>query len=327
MHNFPIKLAGITGNNNNNQFKLFFQKYGSYATLLILFGVASILSPVFLTETNIFTMLRQATALGILAIGQTFVILAGGIDLSVGSLVSLTVVMVTSMYQFNDSQLIPVVTTILGIGALVGVTNGFFVTKFRIPPLVMTLGMLTLLQGLGLIYTKGVPQNTLTPLFRNLGLGKIWIVPIPVIFFAGVFVVALIILNYTNLGKYIYAVGGNPEASRLSGINIQFVTMMTYVICGICAVIAGFILAARIGVGDNWVGEGMNLESVAAVVIGGTSFSGGRGGVITTLAGVLILSILYNLLLLEGVVYFWQEVVKGIVILIGVIVYIRGKNR
>ena len=131
-------------------------------------------------------------------------------------------------------------------------------------------------------------------------------------------------MYFTNFGRNVYAVGGNPEAARLSGIKVKFVTMMTYVICGVCAAIAGYVLAARIGVGDNWVGGTINLDSVAAVVIGGTSFTGGRGGVATTIAGVLILSIIYNLLLLMGVIYFWQEVVKGIVILVGIIIYTRN---
>jgi ribose/xylose/arabinose/galactoside ABC-type transport system permease subunit len=309
---------------NKVAFNSFLKQFGSYLTLTILVIVSSFLAPKFLTEVNIFTMLRQAAALGIVAVGQTFVILTAGVDLSVSSMLSLSVVLVTSMYQYNDALLIPLFLLVIVIGVIVGIMNGFFITQLRIPPIIMTLGMLTLVQGLGLMYTKGVPQNTLSETFRNLGLGKVGIVPIPVIFFAVIVVIAIVILNYTNFGRYVYAVGGNPEAARLSGVNVKLVTMTTYIISAICAAIAGYVLAARIGVGDNWVGGTINLDSVAAVVIGGTSFTGGRGGVITTIAGVLILSILYNLLLLMGVVYFWQEVVKGIVILIGVIIYIRG---
>ncbi len=299
------------------------RQYGSFGALLILVIAASVLSPDFLDTTNVFLMLRQAAALGIVAIGQTFVILIAGIDLTVGSLLSLSVVLVTSMLQWNDARTIPLLFLVIGLGALVGIINGTFITRLKIPPIVMTLGMMTLIQGLGLMYTKGVPQNSLTDNFRFLGLGKIWIVPVPVIVWAVVIVVAVILLYFTNFGRHVYAVGGNPEAARLSGVNVNLTTTMCYVICGVTAAIAGYVLAARLGVGDNWVGGTYTLDSIAAVAIGGTSLAGGRGGVATTIAGVLILSVLYNLLLLLGVIYFWQEVVKGVIILGGVILYTR----
>lgn len=306
---------------SKESFNLFVRKYGSFITLIILVFASSLISPNFLTTTNIFLVLRQTAALGIVAIGQTFVILTGGTDLSVSSLVSLSVVLVTSMYGYNDSRIIPLLILVIGVGILTGLTNGFTISRLKIPPIVMTLGMQTLVLGAGLMYSKGVPQNTLTDNFRFLGLGKIGVVPIPVIIWAVIILIAVVLLYYTNFGRYIYAVGGNPEAARFSGINVKNITMLAYVISGICAVIAGYVLAARIGVGDNWVGVSMSLDSIAAVVIGGTSFTGGRGGVLTTIAGVLIMSFLYNLLLLMGVSYFWQEVVKGLVIMLGVILY------
>jgi ribose/xylose/arabinose/galactoside ABC-type transport system permease subunit len=297
------------------------RQYGSFGALLLLVIAASVLSPDFLTTTNIFLMLRQAAALGIVAIGQTYVILTGGIDLTVGSLLSLSVVLVTSLLQWNDARILPLLFLVIGVGALVGIINGSFITRLKIPPIVMTLGMMTLLQGLGLMYTKGVPQNTLTDTFRFLGLGKIWIVPVPVVVWAVVIVVAVVLLYFTNFGRYVYAVGGNSEAARLSGVNVNLITTLCYVLCGVTAAIAGYVLAARLGVGDNWVGGTYTLDSIAAVAIGGTSLAGGRGGVATTVAGVLLLAVLYNLLLLLGVVYFWQEVVKGLIILGGVILY------
>lgn len=299
------------------------RQYGSFGALLLLVVAASVLSPDFLDTTNIFLILRQAAALGIVAVGQTFVILTAGIDLSVGSVLSVSVVLVTNLLQFNDARILPLLLLVIGFGTLVGVINGSFITRLRIPPIVMTLGMMTLVQGLGLMYTKGVPQNTLTQNFRFLGLGKIWIVPVPVIVWAVVVVVAVILLYLTNFGRYVYAVGGNPEATRLSGVNVKLIATLAYVVSGVCAAIAGYVLAARLGVGDNWVGGTYTLDSIAAVAIGGTSLAGGRGGVATTVAGVLLLSVLYNLLLLLGVVYFWQEVVKGLIILGGVILYTR----
>jgi ribose/xylose/arabinose/galactoside ABC-type transport system permease subunit len=299
--------------------------YGSYGALFLVVLAASILSPNFLDTTNIFLILRQAAALGIIALGQTFVILTAGIDLSVGSVLSVSVVLVANLLQWQDARIIPLLLLVIAFGALVGIINGSFITKLKIPPIVMTLGMMTLVQGLGLMYTKGVPQNTLTDNFRFLGLGKIWIVPVPVIVWAVMIVLAVVLLYYTNFGRYVYAVGGNPEAARLSGVNVNLIITLAYIVSGVCAAIAGYVLAARLGVGDNWVGGTYTLDSIAAVAIGGTSLAGGRGGVATTIAGVLLLSVLYNLLLLLGIIYFWQEVVKGLIILGGVILYTRSR--
>lgn len=298
-----------------------FRKYGSFLTLIIVFISASFLSEHFLTPTNLFLVLRQTSVLGIIAIGQTFVILTAGVDLSVTSIVSLSLVLFTGLYDYNDANWLPILALCLGISLFAGLVNGFLISRLNIPPIVMTLGMQTLLLGGGLIFSKGVPGNELTDNFRFIGLGSVGIVPFPVIVWAAVLVIAVIILYFTNYGRYIYAVGGNPEAAKFSGINVENVTMGAYVISALCACIAGIVLGARIGTGDNYVGAALGLDSIAAVVIGGTSFAGGKGGVITTVAGVLIMAILYNLLLLMGVVYYWQEVVKGLVILIGVIIY------
>jgi ribose/xylose/arabinose/galactoside ABC-type transport system permease subunit len=298
-----------------------FRKYGSFLTLIIVFIAASLLSENFLTPTNIFLVLRQTSVLGIVAIGQTFVILTGGTDLSVTSVLSMTLVLFTGLYNYNDANWLPILAIALGIGLIAGLVNGYLISRLKIPPIVMTLGMQTLLLGGGLIFSKGVPGNELTDNFRFIGLGSVGIVPFPVIVWGLVLLVAIIILYFTNYGRYVYAVGGNPEAAKFSGINVENVTMGVYVLSAICACIAGIVLGARIGTGDNYVGSSLGLDSIAAVVIGGTSFTGGRGGVITTVAGVLIMAILYNLLLLMGVVFYFQEVVKGLVILIGVIVY------
>ena len=302
-------------------FSEIFRKYGSFLTLIIIFIAASLLSENFLTQSNLFVVLRQTSVLGIVAIGQTFVILTGGVDLSVTSLVSLSVVVFTSFYNYNDANALPILAICLGVSILAGLINGFMISRLKIPPIVMTLGMQTLVLGSSLVVTRGVPLNQLTDRFRFIGLGIFAGVPFPVIVWAGVLLIAIIILYFTNYGRYVYVVGGNPEAAKFSGINVENVTMGVYVISAICACIAGIVLGARIGTGDNYVGAILGLDSIAAVVIGGTSFVGGRGGVITTIAGVLIMAILYNLLLLMGVIYFWQEVVKGLVILIGVIVY------
>jgi ribose/xylose/arabinose/galactoside ABC-type transport system permease subunit len=314
-----VKPRNVSG----ERIKEFLTRNGSFVALLLLLIISSLLSPNFLTTTNIFLFLRQAAALGIVAIGQTFVILTAGIDLTVGPMLAIAVVLVGNLYQFNDAMAVPLFFIVSGLGALVGLINGFFITRLKIPAIVMTLGMNTLILGVGLMYSKGVPQNTLTDNFRFLGLGKIGAVPVPVIYWFVVIVMAIILLYYTSFGRYVYAAGGNPEATRLSGVNVKWVITGAYIVSGVCAALAGYILVARLGVGDNWVGTSYTLDSIAAVAIGGTSLAGGRGGVATTIAGVLVLSVLYNLLLLLGIGYFWQEVVKGIVILAGVILYTR----
>jgi ribose/xylose/arabinose/galactoside ABC-type transport system permease subunit len=314
-----VKPRNVSG----ERIKEFLTRNGSFVALLLLLIISSLLSPNFLTTTNIFLFLRQAAALGIVAIGQTFVILTAGIDLTVGPMLAIAVVLVGNLYQFNDAMAVPLFFIVSGLGALVGLINCFFITRLNITAIVMTLGMNTLILGVGLMYSKGVPQNTLTDNFRFLGLGKIGAVPVPVIYWFVVIVMAIILLYYTSFGRYVYAAGGNPEATRLSGVNVKWVITGAYIVSGVCAALAGYILVARLGVGDNWVGTSYTLDSIAAVAIGGTSLAGGRGGVATTIAGVLVLSVLYNLLLLLGIGYFWQEVVKGIVILAGVILYTR----
>jgi len=305
----------------------FLRTYGSFATLVLLVFAASILSENFWTTSNIFLVLRQTAALGIVAVGQTFVILTAGVDLSVTSIVSLAVVLFTGLYDYNDANLPMLLAVTLSIAVITGLINGYVISRLKIPPIVMTLGTQTLVLGGGLMFTKGVPLNTLTDNFRFIGLGMVAnVIPAPVIVWAAVTVVAIIILYFTNYGRYVYAVGGNPEAAKFSGINVENVTMGVYVISAVCAAIAGMVLGARIGTGDNYIGDTYGLDSIAAVVIGGTSFLGGRGGVITTIAGVLIMAVLYNLLLLMGVIYFWQEFVKGLVILIGVILYTRNQG-
>jgi ribose/xylose/arabinose/galactoside ABC-type transport system permease subunit len=301
-------------------------KYGSYGTLALLILVGGLLSPQFLNVTNLFITFRQAAALGIVALGQTFVIISGGIDLAVGSLLSFSLVLVCNNMQYSDARIIPLLLIVVALGAIVGLIDSFFITKLRVPAIVMTLGMQTALQGALLMYSKALPLDTLTDHFRVLGLGKLGVVPMPVIAWAVVAAIAVVLLNHTSFGRYVYAVGGNPEATRLSGVNTAWVRMSAYIISGITAALAGYLLAARIGVGDEFIGAAYTLDSIAAVAIGGTSMSGGRGNILSTIAGVLILSLLYNLLMILGFDLFWQYVIKGLVVLAGVILYTRKRS-
>ena len=291
------------------------RRYGVHGALILLVIAASMLSPAFATLGNIFNILRQASALGIVAVGQTFVILAAGLDLSVGSVLSLSVVLVCNLMHWSNARILPLLFLCFGLGALVGLINAISITRLRVPPIVMGLGMMVLVQGAGLMYSKGVPQNTLSDTFRVLGLGYVGFVPIPVVVWAVVAAIGFVLLNFTNFGRYVYAIGGNPEATRLSGVDVRLFTTLAYILSGITAAIGGYVLAARLGVGDNWVGQTYALDSIAAVAIGGTSLFGGRGGLGATVSGVLVLSIIYNLLLLLGISYYWQEVIKGLIII------------
>ena len=297
------------------------RRYGVHGVLILLVIAASLLSPAFATPTNLFNVLRQAAPLGIVAVGQTFALLIAGLDLSVGSILSLSTVLVGNLLGFNDAMILPMFFLCLGFGALVGLANGILITRVKIPPIVCGLGMQILILGVGLLYTKGVPQNTLTDNFRILGLGHVGLVPIPVIVWFAVTVIGLLILNFTNFGRYVYAIGGNPGAARLSGVNVKRVTTLVYMLSGITAAIAGYVLVARLGVGNNYAGQSYALDSIAAVAVGGTNLFGGRGGLGTTVSGVLVLSVIYNLLLLLGISYYWQEVIKGAIIIGAVALY------
>lgn len=312
--------------NLDNNTGAYLRQYGSYLSLVLLFIIASIISPKFLTTQNLLMLMRTSATLGIIAVGQTFVILTGGIDLSVSSMLSLSVVLVAKLYQYNDSNLLPLLILVIAIGAIVGLINGVVVAYLRVPPTIMTLGMLTVLQGIGLLITKGVASNTMTQTFRFIGTGYLSGIPVPIFIWLAIVIISVILLYFSTFGRSVYAVGGNSDASHLSGLNVEKTKVFTYIICSVTAAISGYILAAIVGQGDNWIGGTVNLDSIAAVVIGGTSFLGGRGGVLKTMAGVLLLGILFNVLILQGVIYYWRDVIKGLVILIGVIFYTRNKS-
>jgi ribose/xylose/arabinose/galactoside ABC-type transport system permease subunit len=294
-----------------------------YLVLLALVLVSAALSPAFLRPANLANLLRQAVPLGIVAIGQTIVILIGGIDVSVGSLMTLTSVLAGSLMQNSNAKILPVVAIAMGAGLLVGLINGVFVTRLKTDPFVTTLGSMLALQGVAFLYTGGSPRNFLTPQYRQISEGVVAGIPVPVMILALVAVVATFVLHRTVAGRRLYSLGSNPRAAYLSGHPVNRVQIAGYVACSLLAVTAGLILVARTGVGDNWVGRGMELDSIAAVLIGGTAFGGGRGTVMGTIAGVLILSILFNIVNLLALSTYFQLIVKGVAIVVGVMLYSR----
>lgn len=292
--------------------------------LLIVFGIIclliSLITPQFLTVSNLTIIVTQVSINALLAFGVTFVIITGGIDLSLGSIVAVTGV-TSAMLAHPDSNpvLIPIVMGLLA-GLLMGVFNGFIITKSKIAPFIVTLGTMTIGRGLALILSDGRPVSNLSDSFNYLGSGTIFGIPILILIFILVFALCSIILSKTILGRYIYAIGGNEQAARASGINIDRVKLSVYSISGLLAGLAGILLASRITTGQPNAGAGFELDAIAAVVIGGTSTAGGRGTMSGTLIGVLLIGVINNGLDLLNVTSYYQQVVMGIIIIGAVIV-------
>ncbi len=295
-----------------------------YVILCVFFIFAAFTSPQFRTVYNISNLLRQAVSFGIVGIGQTIAILSGGIDLSVGSLISLSACLASGIMIGNPTLVIPIVLFVLGIGILVGLANGTLVAYLRVPPFIATLAMSAILQGSVLLYTKK-PVGGVTRGFMFFANGQLGSVPFAFVFWAILLAFFLFMLRRTGLGLHVYAVGGNEEIARLSGIRVSTVKVAVYVISGFMAALTGLFLASRLGIGDPLVGQGFELESITAVLIGGTSLAGGKGGIEGTIAGVLIIALINNILNLLGVSGFWQWVVKGIVVITVVAAY-KGRE-
>lgn len=307
-------------------FSRYGQKYGILFALLITCVFLSITNEYFLTPRNILNVLRQTSINGILAIGMTFVILTRGIDLSVGSIVALAGVVSASLATTSATAMVaggPYPALIaLAVGVLVGagsgVVSGLVVSRFSVPAFVATLGMLSAARGLTLLYAGGRPVPALTPEFRWIGTGNIFGIPMPVVIFVIVFLVALWVLSSTRFGRHIYAAGGNPHAAKVSGVNVGRIHIYVYVISGALAGLAGMILAARTGSALTQAGIAYELDAIAAVVIGGTSLSGGVGRVTGTLIGALLIGVVNNGLDLLGVESYYQQVIKGVLIVAAV---------
>ncbi|MBN9434859.1 MAG: ABC transporter permease [Bosea sp.] len=299
----------------------FLSRYGILISFLILFVILSFAHPNFLSTGNITNVLRQVSINGILAIGMTFVILTGGIDLSVGSTLAVAGVvagsLVTGGEPFNPAVAF---LAAIAVGGLVGTVNGTLVARFGVPAFVATLGMLSMARGATLLYSDGRPIPNLSPAFRWLGQGFIAGVPVPVIIFLAVFVVAWIVLRFTVYGRWVYAVGGNVKSARTAGIPTRSVIFSVYLLMGALAGLAGAILTARTTSALPQAGLGYELDAIAAVVIGGTSLTGGLGSVGYTLIGALIIGIISNGLDLMGVSSYYQQVIKGAIIVVAVLV-------
>lgn len=307
--------------NNVTSLRNIWSRVGVLAALFLLVIAASLLSDHFLTLPNLLNILRQVAIVGILAIGMTFVILTRGIDLSVGSLLGISVVTYAGLLEGHSlSVAIP-----LGLLAamLAGFVNGIGISWAKIPPFIMTLGMLSFVRGLAFIYTGGTPIPILNESFYDLGNGYLLGVPVPTLILFAVLAVSAITLSLTAFGRSVYAIGSNEEAARLSGVPVGLYKIIVYVISGGVSGLAGLVYASQLSIGTPIAGQGYELDAIAAVVVGGTSLFGGRGTVAGTFVGTLIIGVLANILNLTGVDPYVQQLFKGALIVIAVYVMSR----
>ncbi len=312
----------------------FLGKYGIYLVLVAMVVAMSFMSPVFLSQDNLLNIIRQVAVIGLISLGVTLVIISKGIDLSSGSTLALTAVMAASFGQAGDWAAkmypnipeLPVIVPIfvaLAVGTAVGTFNGLLVARTGIPAFIATLGTYVSVRGLALLYSDGRPISNLTESYQYIGQGYILGIPVPVILFLAFAFVTWVMLNHTKFGKNIYAIGGNVVAAEVSGVNVQRNLIKIYMYAGMLAGVAGLVLSARLNTGQPGMGVAYELDAIAATTIGGTSHSGGIGTIQGAVVGTLILGVLNNGLNLMGVSAYWQQIIKGIIIVSAVIIDMR----
>ncbi|MDE2776516.1 MAG: ABC transporter permease [Chloroflexota bacterium] len=300
--------------------RLFIANYGVYIALLALLLAATVLTPRLYDVNTIAVVMRQATQLGIVAIGQTMILLVAGLDLSIGGIFIMTSIVVADVTNGRDELVIPAILIALALGALVGLGNGLLVTKRRVPPFVATLGMLVLVKGATQAYTKGVPGG-FVPDILGIVNQSWYVISIPLLLWLGLNAFFIFVLRRTAYGRKVYAVGSNTEAARLSGISVDTIRISVYVLGSCLAVVSGVVLTGYVGYVDRFIGTGLELDSIAAAIVGGTAFVGGRGGLLGTIAGVLLIQILGTMAVLMGLDIQVQFIIKGLVILGAVTLY------
>ena len=301
------------------QFMLFF-------IVIFIVVLMSFLSPVFLTSANITNILRQISLNGILAVGMTFVILTGGIDLSVGSVVAITGVIAGSIMKAEGNWIVACIAA-LGASLVVGLINGWLVAYVGFQPFIATLSTMTIGRGFALAYSNGKPYTITDPSFKAIGQGYFLGIPIPIILLVIFCVIGIVMLNMTTFGRYVFAIGGNKSAARLSGVRTKRVEAMVFVWSSICAWMVGLILAARISSGQPTAGESYEMDAIAATAIGGTSMNGGIGGLTGTILGFIIIGLMSNSMNLLNINSFYQQMVKGLLIIISVYLDMKSKGK
>lgn len=307
----------------------FFSKHMLEIILILLFIVMVFTSKAFIKPANLLNILRNISMTGIIAFGMTFVIIAGEIDLSVGSTVALSgVITALTAGKFADAGIMPMESAVIVgmifaifISILIGIFNGFLLTKFKMPSFIITLGMLNLVYGIAAVISSGFPVTTLPSWFSWFGAGWLFkVIPVPAILLIIVFVISFAVLKYTKFGRAVYATGGNPEASRLSGINVKKVKIIVMTIVQVCSAISGILLSSQVMSGTFSFGKGWEMTAISAVIIGGASLAGGKGKVWGTFLGLLFLGIINNAMTLNGVDEYIQYIVQGALIIGAVLI-------
>jgi inositol transport system permease protein len=320
----------------NVNMQRFLRKYGIVVIFLAICILLSIISPAFATLRNLTNVVRQVSIIGIIAMGVTFCIITTGIDLSSGSMLAFVGVIVASLSQTKvvDSQPVSIVMPIffalligLAAGALMGFSNGALTAYGKIPPFVATLGMMTVARGAALLYSGGRPIGYLKKSFTFLGGGYFMKIPIPIWVYLLVGVISFILLSKSKFGRYVFAIGGNMQAARICGINVERTLVLVYVYAGVLSAVSGILLVGRTAAGNPTYGLAYELDAIASTVIGGTSLSGGIGSIPLCVVGAMIIGVLNNGMDLLGVNAYWQQIVKGIIIVVAVVIDSRKRRR
>ncbi len=325
------KAQPMTNTGNRRRGPIFWSIVSRFAPLiflLVLMAVFAILEPRFLDPTNLFNVMRQISITGLIALGMTFVILTAGIDLSVGSMLALAGMVAAAVAKGSTGNTLSLgeddavgygwfaaMSAAIGVGVLCGLIQGLGITRLKVPPFVVTLGGLSAYRGLTLWFSGGGPISGFEAPYRWWGQGMVGPVPVPVILFLGCAAVCHIVLRHTRYGRRVYAVGGNPEAARLSGLSVDRILLSVYVIVGFFAGLAGFVLSARLNSSEAVAGIGYELTVIASVVIGGTSLFGGQGSIMGTVVGATLIGVLVNGLVLNNVSSYIQQVIIGLIII------------
>lgn len=302
-------------------------EYAIIVIFIVLFVVMSIFAPNFFTGNNMVNILRQVSISGICAVGMTFVMLTGGIDLSVGAILGVSGVLTAMMMLKGIPSLLASIIA-LALGVVIGGITGAIIHYIEIPPMIATLGTMTSLRGVAYLITGGTPVFGFDESYSKIGQGHVGVIPIPVIILAIVYAIGIFVLSKTKFSRYVYGIGGNQEVARLSGIKVARVKITVYAISGFCSALAGLVMLGRVNSGQPRAGESYEMDVITAVVLGGVSLNGGVGNLSHVIFGVLIIGVLTNGMTMMAVDDYWQRVVKGLILLLAVSFdhYIQKKN-
>lgn len=313
-----MKTKEVKLSNDKLSLSRLYDRFGVLVVFVLLFAVSCMLSDRFLQTSNLFNILRQISMFGILSVGMTFVIVSGGIDLSVGSIIALVCVITANMV--NDHGIIPAILVALLVGALVGLINGVGIAYGKLQPFIMTLGTMYMASGAASIYTNGTPIS-IKGNFSKIGNSMLFNTnPLPAIYFIVILIAAYLVMRNTRFGRHVYSIGSNKEATRLAGVDVKKVTLSVYILSGVLAAVTGIIFAAQMASGSPVAGEGYEMNAITAAVVGGTSMSGGKGNLLGTFLGAVIMGILSNIMNLCGVSSYWQTVLTGLILVVAILV-------